>query len=174
MEIDVIAVGQLQCNCYILSKNNEVLIIDPGAESNKIINMIGDKKVIGVLITHYHFDHIGALEEIKNKYNVNVYDYSNLKEDNDIGSFNFKMIETKGHTDDSVTYYFYQDNIMFTGDFLFKETIGRTDLETGNMNKMIESLNKIKNYPDDTLIYPGHGDMTNLGYEKQNNIWLNR
>ena len=82
------------------------------------------------------------------------------------------MLETKGHTTDSVTYYFYLDNIMFTGDFIFKETIGRTDLETGNMNEMKISLEKIKSYDDSIIIYPGHGDITNLGYEKENNIWL--
>ena len=61
---------------------------------------------------------------------------------------------------------------MFTGDFLFKETIGRTDLPSGNQNEMFKSLNKIKSYPGDTKIYPGHGPSTTLKYEKENNYFL--
>ena len=66
MEIKTIVVGPLQTNCYILTKSNQTLIIDPGDEPNKIINEI-NKEVIGILITHYHFDHIGALNTIKEK-----------------------------------------------------------------------------------------------------------
>ena len=61
---------------------------------------------------------------------------------------------------------------MFTGDFIFKENIGRTDLETGNMLEMQESLNMIKKYGDDIILYPGHGESTTLGYEKVNNIYF--
>ena len=87
MEIKTVVVGPLQTNCYILTKNNQTLIIDPGDEPNKIINEI-NQEVIGILITHYHFDHIGALTTIKEKYNCPVYDISNLKEDiNTIGSY---------------------------------------------------------------------------------------
>ena len=62
---------------------------------------------------------------------------------------------------------------MFTGDFLFKETVGRTDLEYGNLNEMKESIKKIKKYDNDIVIYPGHGEKTTLGYEKENNEYFN-
>jgi len=84
-----------------------------------------------------------------------------------------KVLHTPGHTNASVTFYFEKDNIMFVGDFIFKETIGRTDLETGNMSVMQESLNMIKQYNDNITLYPGHGESTTLGYEKINNIYFN-
>ena len=61
---------------------------------------------------------------------------------------------------------------MFTGDFLFKETVGRTDMVGGNINEMKKSINKIKKYPDNTKVYPGHGPSTTLKYEKENNYFL--
>lgn len=169
MQIDIIKVGALEANCYVLTLNDNTIIIDPGDEAEKIMKYIkGNVKAI--LVTHNHFDHIGAVLELKNKYNCQVYSYSNLKEDSyNISGFKFKVIYTKGHTDDSITYYFDNDNIMFTGDFLFKGTIGRTDLETGNLYEMQKSLNKIKKYSQSIKIYPGHGDMTILGFEINKN-----
>ena len=79
--------------------------------------------------------------------------------------FIFETIETPGHTFDSKTFYFKKNNIMFTGDFIFKYSIGRTDLG-GNEQDMIRSLEIIKLYPNNTVIYPGHGPSTILGIEK--------
>ena len=157
MNIKKIIVGELQENCYIIENNNSCLIVDPGDEVDKIIANI-DKKVVGVLITHNHFDHIGALNSIIEKYNVKIND----KYDD----FDYEIIDTKGHTMDSKTFYFKKDKIMFTGDFIFEQSIGRTDLG-GDNNLMIDSLNKISLYDDDIIIYPGHGNMTTLGKEKK-------
>lgn len=77
-----------------------------------------------------------------------------------------------GHTNDSLSYYFYKENIMFTGDFIFAGSIGRTDLG-GNSNDMKNSINKIKKYSDNIKIYPGHGDTTSLIDEKVNNVYFN-
>lgn len=172
MKINKIKVGYLECNCYVLEIDNEVLIIDPGDDYDKIkLNLI-NKKVIGVILTHRHFDHIGALNNIINDYNVEVYDNNNLDEkEYNIGNFNFEVIKTPGHTMDSISIYFRKNKVMFTGDFIFKDTIGRCDLG-GNINAMNESINKIKKYSNDTLLYPGHGDITSLGYEKENNIYF--
>ena len=82
------------------------------------------------------------------------------------------MIYTGGHRNDLVTYYFYEDDIMFTGDFLFKECIGRMDLEYASYLEMMKSIEKIKKYNDDIIIYPGHGEESTLGYEKENNSYL--
>lgn len=84
MKIDVIKVGRLECNCYLLDIGNKVLVIDPGDDSDKIIDTIGDREVVGIIITHYHFDHIGAIDEIVNKYNVMVYDRNNMSEGKNI------------------------------------------------------------------------------------------
>ena len=171
MKIEVVRVGDLETNCYILEKNNNVLLIDPGDESNNIIDKIGDRKLIGVLITHNHFDHIGALKDILRKYNVEVYDKNNLEEkEYDIGEFKFKVIFNPGHTSDSISYLF--DNNLFCGDFIFKDSIGRWDLPTGNYNEMLESISRIKKY-NDLIIYPGHGDSTLLEEEKKNNYYFN-
>lgn len=172
MKISKVVVGYLEENCYILEKNNKVIIIDPGDEAEKIIKEIGNKEVVAILITHNHFDHIGALNTLKNKYKVKVLDGNNLEEkEYKINDFIFEVIFTKGHSDDSVTYYFKDENVMFVGDFIFKDSIGRCDLETGNINKMKESIEKIKKYPN-VILYPGHGVDTTLDYEKENNIYF--
>ena len=172
MRIKIVQVGELEENCYIVEKNNKCLIIDPGSEFNKIKENI-DKEVIGILFTHSHYDHVGALKEAKNYYNIKVYEYKNLKEGKiTIGPFDIEVIYTKGHTNDSVTYYFKEEKIMFTGDFIFKNSIGRTDLG-GNTKDMIESINKIKHYDDSIIIYPGHGEYTTLSSEKENNEFFN-
>lgn len=173
MEVKKVVVGSLQTNCYLLINDDKCLIIDPGDEAEKIKEEISNKTVVGILITHHHFDHVGALNNLKEFYQTKVYDYHNLEEINyNIENFSFEVIYTLGHTDDSVTYYFKDYNIMFVGDFIFKGSIGRTDLPTGDINNMEESLNKIKNYHDNIKIFPGHGDETTLGYERDNNYFL--
>ena len=159
MNIKRIVVGYLQENCYILEKNGHVLIIDPGDEFEKIDAQI--KGIVdGVIITHRHFDHVGALNELVNKYHVDVNKY-------EYDDFKFKVLFTPGHSWDSKTYYFENEHVMFTGDFIFNGTIGRTDLG-GSEKDMLKSLKSIMLYPDDILIYPGHGESTTLGVEKLN------
>ena len=171
MKIDILKVGYLETNCYMLEKDNNVMLIDPGYESNKIIDKLKYKKLIAILITHNHFDHIGALKDILNKYYVKVYDKNNLEEkEYNIEGFNFSVIFNPGHTSDSVSYLF--DNNLFSGDFIFKDSVGRWDLDTGNYNELIDSINKIKKY-NNLIIYPGHGDGTLLEEEKKNNYYFN-
>lgn len=173
MNIDVVKVGNLECNCYLLEIDNKVLVIDPGDDIEKIIKKIDNREVIGVIITHYHFDHIGALEEFVNKYNVSVYDRYNMSEGiNRIGNFIFDVIYTPGHKEDLITIYFKESNCMFCGDFIFKDCIGRCDLPGGNEGLMKSSIAKIKKYDKNIVIYPGHGDNTILGYEMENNIYF--
>lgn len=170
MKIKRLILGPLSTNVYLIEKDNNCLIIDPACNSETIKREIGNLNLIGILITHYHFDHIGALENLKKYYNVPVYDYST--NEIDIESFDFDIIRNPGHTSDSVTFYFKNEKIMFVGDFIFKESIGRTDLETGNMEEMLKSIKMIKKYDDDIILYPGHGDSTTLGYEKLNNTYF--
>jgi len=164
--------GYLEENCYIIHNNKYALIVDPGSEEDKIIKEI-DKlhlEVVGILITHYHFDHVGVLNEIKDKYNnALIIDYksNNLIK---IKDFEFKKIDNFGHTMDSVSFLFEKDKIMFTGDFVFKDTIGKYDYE--NEEVMFQSLNKFKLLNDEIIIYPGHGPSSSVGYEKKNNYFL--
>ena len=153
-----------------------------------------------ILLTHGHFDHIIGANSIREESNVDIYisnddnellldakkNLSNVffKEDsvvknaklfNDgdilkILDFNIKCIITKGHTKGSACFYLENENIMFTGDTLFKNTFGRTDLYSGDVESMYNSLNNILfNMGDDILCYPGHGEITTIGYEKTHN-----
>lgn len=157
MKLETLVVGVLQENCYILVKNNKVLIIDPGDDASYIDKYINNN-LVGILVTHHHFDHVGALDFLKEKYHV----LENSVSDPD---FKFEIIDTPGHSSDSKTFYFKEINSMFVGDFIFKDGIGRCDLPTGNVNEMIESLNKMTKYNKDIIIYPGHGEASTLGME---------
>ena len=170
MQIDRVITGSLEENCYILGIEDKVLIIDPGDDIDKINKVINNRKVLGVLITHRHFDHVGALSYFDK--NI-IYDRSNTEEkEYKIDKFNFNIIFNPGHSSDSISFYFKKENILFCGDFIFYESIGRCDLPTGNMTEMKNSIEKIKKYDDSIVIYNGHGESTTLGYEKRNNPYF--
>lgn len=162
--IKTIKVGYLKTNCYIVIKDKNALIIDPGDNAEKIKEATKDLNVEAILITHHHFDHVGALQEFKN---IEVIDYRNKK--TKTKNFEFEIIETKGHTEDSISFYFEKEKVMFVGDFVFEGSIGRTDLDTGNMEEMKKSIKKLKTYPKDIKLYPGHGNKTTLEIELENN-----
>ena len=169
MNIERVVVGYLMENCYILDINEKILIIDPGDESKKIIDKIGNREVLGILITHEHFDHIGAVEDLVEKYNCKVYKYGVLNiGENEIGDFKFDVLYMPGHKDDLVCFYFKEDKVMFVGDFIFENSIGRTDLEGGDPLEMKKSLIKILTFEEDFTIYPGHGSQTSLNKEREN------
>ena len=173
MEIKTIVTGYLDENCYLLIKNGTCLVVDPGDDFNKIKEQIGDNKVLGVLITHSHFDHIGALRHFLTKRSIKIFKRSNLEEkEYKIGDFTFKCLYTPGHSKDSVSFYFEEEELMLVGDFIFKESIGRTDLPGGSDSEMKTSLEKLKRYPENITLYPGHNEITTLKYEKENNPFL--
>jgi len=164
MKIKQIVVGPLEENCYILTKNNKSIIIDPGEEVEKIEKEI-EGELIGILITHHHFDHVGALNDLLKNYKVPVIDYYKqfvLKD------FNYKIIENPGHTKDSISFYFEEEKIMFCGDFIFQDTIGRTDLPTGNIIEMKKSIKNLLTMDESIMLYPGHYEKTSIREEKDN------
>lgn len=170
MNITRLVVGSLEENTYILEIDNELLIVDPGSEYDKISKIINNRKVLGILITHSHFDHIGALDSFKD---IDIYKYDVLEEkEYNIGKFKFDVIFNPGHSKDSVSYYFKKYNTLFSGDFIFYESIGRCDLPTGSISDMEKSIDKIKKYDKDMIIYPGHGEDTTLSHEIEFNPYF--
>lgn len=160
MNIENLILGRLNTNCYILKKDNKCIIIDPGDNADIIKGKCTGYVVEEILVTHHHWDHILALEELENFYHIKHNTF--LRK-----TFKYEIIKTPGHASDSLTFYFPHEQIMFTGDFLFYHTIGRCDLETSSIIEMQKSLSEISNYADNILIYPGHGKSTILGEEKK-------
>lgn len=187
MKLKTLHLGQLLTNCYIVAGESGCVIIDPGAEADKIKDAVNECGLpcTGIFVTHSHDDHIGALCEIYAEYRVPVYvskeadlgteiETVPLDDGDEIktGGMKFKVMSTPGHTSDSVC--FISGDIMFSGDTLFKGTIGRTDLG-GSIHDMMNSLERIASIDDDEmLVLPGHGFRTTLGREKAGNPYLNR
>ena len=174
MNIKIVQNGELRENCYLLEIDNKYLVIDPGSEFEKINSFIkAEGEVLAIFITHRHFDHIGALEQFVKTYRCPVYEKITTEEETyRIGPFIFNVIFNPGHTPDSISFYFFNEKKLFSGDFIFEGNIGRCDLEGGDMSEMMKSINKIKRYPDDITIYPGHGEFTKLGHEKMQNYYF--
>lgn len=158
MKIETIPVGVLEANCYLVTKDDKTIIIDPGDELEKILNCCKGKTIVGILVTHHHFDHISALEGIEHYFRLN----HNPKS---IEGFSYQVLKMPGHSSDSICFYFEKEKVLFSGDFIFYHNIGRWDLESGNKKAMQESIKKIMNYPKDIKIYPGHGVPTTLSDE---------
>lgn len=175
MKIEKVVTGLLDENCYVIKKDDCCLVVDPGDDYLKIKEVIGDAKVLAVLLTHSHFDHIGALRNFLTKRSVKIFKRSSVPSERTIsvGDFTFAVIFTPGHSKDSISFYFEEEKVMFVGDFVFQESIGRCDLPGGSEVEMQESLEKLKTYPKEIALYPGHGEITSLDYELLHNPYLN-
>jgi len=179
MKIKTIKVSILRTNCYIIIDEpaNEAIVIDPGDEADEIIPHLEGLKVKYIVITHGHWDHVGAVEEIKKFTNAPVAmslgdDWFALPDkelkDGDIltiGQLKFKVIHTPGHSKACIC--LYTTGHLFSGDTLFAGTCGRMDLPGGSQTDMVKSLKRLTNLPDDTIVYPGHGETTTIAQEKE-------
>lgn len=198
MIVKTIMTGEIQENCYIVidESTKKAFIVDPGDEGSKIADVIDSLgiKLEYILLTHGHFDHVGAVEYIADKYNVPFYisevdeKWSEkvpslfgklrkadgyLKDGDSIafGDNNIKVIETPGHTEGGIC--FLIDDILLTGDTLFRTSIGRTDFPGGNFKDIIASIkNKLLGLGDDITVYPGHGPSSTIAFEKERNPYL--
>lgn len=189
LQIKKKALGEYKTNCYVLIKKGKAIIIDPGFSPEKIDRMLDGTEPIAILLTHGHIDHIGAVKALYRKYNIPIYmskkedallhlstpapegycrnfeeRYFDLPEGNfHIDNFSFEIISTPGHTAGSVLIRY--ENHLFTGDTLFKGTIGRTDVFSSNPKQMQESIAKIKTLNPNYIIYPGHSENSTLREE---------
>lgn len=183
MIFEHLVLGFLETNCYILgdSNDNEVIIIDPGDEPEKILKLINFKKfkVSKIIATHGHPDHIGGYAQIYKTFPIplliNQEDARlfQVKETKDIsqgdiinvGNLRLEVIHTPGHSPGSVC--LRGKDYLITGDTLFAGGIGRTDLPGGSMEKLFSSIQKkLFSLPEDLKFYPGHGDFSTLKDEK--------
>ncbi|PDH21343.1 MAG: hydroxyacylglutathione hydrolase [Pelagibacterales bacterium MED-G42] len=169
MRVEIISCLQDNYSYLIIDdKNNIACVVDP-SEAKPIIEFVKKNKINlkYILNTHHHYDHIGGNKELKELYNVTVVGYKNdahripeidiLVEDNQIWkalNFEAKVFHIPGHTSGHICFYFFNENFIFTGDTLFSLGCGR--IFEGTYQEMFESLNKIKNLPENTNIYCGH------------------
>lgn len=202
MKITRLPLGALQTNCYIVSNKERVLVVDPSAEAKVIIGKLKDigLPVDGILLTHAHYDHFGALDEVQAFTDAEVY-MSDIEFDwlTDIakngsirfteevtssvspnalkegpaavGAFKFDVIHTPGHSPGSLTYKF--DDFIISGDVLFNKGVGRTDLYGGSTAEVMYSIReKLYKLAPETTVYPGHNTSTTIGDEKENNPYV--
>lgn len=176
MHIEKIVVGILETNCYILKGEQKGIIIDPGDEAGRILEEVGDLQVDVILLTHNHFDHIRALPPVMKETSAEVaihhldsIDAADKKlKDGEKIPFDGKEItvmHTPGHTPGSCCFLF--DKYLFSGDTLFPGGWGNTSFPGGDEKAIFTSIReKIMALPDDTVVYPGHGEATNIGEER--------
>ncbi len=203
MEIKAIPLGHIMTNCYMLSTEKTAIVIDPGFYSSIVEDFLdsnSDKERL-ILLTHCHFDHIGGAKELSvntgveiavgeqentllsdtfvnmsDRFHAHVEPFSAdiLLMDNEVitvGDLTVKTIFTAGHTVGGVCYLI--DDVLFSGDTLFFESIGRTDFPGGSFEALADSVMKLYHLlPDNTVVYPGHGEATTICHEKEFNPFV--
>lgn len=192
MILERLVCTMMATNCYLFGddKTKEIAIIDPGGEPTAITRRIErkgyDPKM--VILTHGHPDHTGSAKYMHLQYGIpvlfNEKDKSMIKlnkgeyiKENDIielGDEKLEVLESPGHTPGGILLISYKNKVIFTGDTLFMGSIGRTDIG-GNYNKLMDSIRtKIMRNPqvsDEFKVYPGHGEDSNVGYERKQNMF---
>ena len=161
----------LQENCYVVSDSTqEAVIVDCGAyypeEKEAIKNYVKDNelKVRHLLVTHNHFDHVFGNDFVKMNYGLSPFDNSQGMVT--FGNHSFEIIPAPGHSPEGVVYYCAAEKVAFTGDTLFKQSFGRTDLEGGDYDTLMATLHKLTVVlPPETQILPGHGDYSFMDVE---------
>ena len=201
LDIRTVTSPTLDENCYIINYNDKIIIIDTSISVEEL-KKYKVNKVDYILLTHAHFDHILTLNEIEHKYNSyiycskqaidKIYDDSHnlskyfgksLKIDIDKSKINYTnnikindleidVLNTPGHSNCSVCYVIKSEKIVFTGDTLFKKSVGRSDLYSGNAFDLNKSLKLLSTLDKDYTIYPGHGEISSIEFEIKQNPYL--
>lgn len=217
---EILPVGMLQCNCHIVGdpRTREAIVIDPGDDAARILEVVERHhlKVVAIVVTHTHIDHVIGLRRVHDATGAPVYVHADdldlyrmldiqaswlgwkapekvhidqLVREGDVirwGGYAAQILHTPGHTPGSICLYMPTDipaasgkpaepgtGQLFAGDTLFAGSIGRTDLWGGSFEGIIRSLKgKLLELPDETVVYPGHGDVTTIGKERDTNPFL--
>lgn len=200
--IKKLILGNMEENCYVVYNNERhCFIVDPGAQGQKIAKFVQEQelKIDGIVLTHGHFDHIGAVDYLYDKFHCLIYTHQEtiaLLQDSSlnlsyfetplvirapiicvdtnvkIGDFELVWMLLEGHCQGSSMIYYPQEDIIFSGDVLFKGSIGRFDFPTSSHFETKKSLEIIKSLQFDARVLPGHGEETTLEIEKKTNPYL--
>jgi len=197
-------VGEMQANCYIVADDKKAMVIDPGEEGERILKVIRQNllEVLSIVNTHAHIDHIGANDLIRKETRAPLLIHSddipllksaelNLsegmgnealfspadktvkeREEIKLGRLIFQVLHTPGHTPGSIC--LYGEGVLFSGDTLFANFVGRFDLPGSSFEALKNSfVEKLLKLPDEVIVYPGHGPKTTIGKERRTNPFIN-
>lgn len=204
MIVQTLALGPAQTNCYLVGSPQAAVVIDPGWQADAILtaSRSAELTIKAILLTHGHFDHIGAVADVKSALQVPLIahaqevDLLNVRGGADLFGFKirsvprpdrlvahgeiieidalrFEVRHVPGHTRGHVAFIEHDQQAAFVGDVLFAGSIGRTDLPGGNYDTLITSIHdQLLTLPDDFKVYPGHGPPTTIGEERRTNPFL--
>ena len=202
INVKSVLLGEIANNCYLITdaETNKSALVDCTEASAKMLDFIGNADLEYILLTHGHFDHIGGVKEIKEKFGAKVVISSQdepmlssgklslaafcggvqnntsadiLVKDGDVielGKTSIKVMATPGHTKGGVCYI--ADDCIFTGDTLFLCSCGRTDFPGGSFDEIKQSLNKLARLKGNYKLYPGHDRVSTLDFERENNPYI--
>lgn len=206
LKINHYVVGPVQTNCYfaINEETKELLIIDPGAGAKQLAQRVRAEEATpaAILLTHGHFDHAGAAEELAREFGIPIYaheaeretledaelnaswmegvaciyhadNYVKDEQELKLAGFHIRVLHTPGHTVGGCCYYFPYEDVVFSGDSLFCMSIGRTDFKKGSASKLVSAIReKLMTLPERTAVYPGHNEVTTIEHERMYNPFL--
>jgi glyoxylase-like metal-dependent hydrolase (beta-lactamase superfamily II) len=207
MDVRMFTVGPVQENCFLFRREDrgDALIVDPGEEADKLLRAIDalGVELAGILLTHTHFDHVGAVAPVAEATGAEVwvpeiekpvladimsfvpwpgfgpyqsYDAEHVLrggERLELAGLEVDVLFTPGHSPGHVTFSIPAERVVFSGDVLFQDSVGRTDLPGGDGPTLLESIRTlVESLPGETIVYPGHMGVTSLGAERATNPFL--
>jgi hydroxyacylglutathione hydrolase len=195
LDVIQLPLGAYRANCYLVAREgaSEVAVVDPGDAAEAVLALLAERGLTarGVLVTHGHHDHLGAVRGVAESAGVEVwmprgeadelrglaaapYEPEHLLEGGEIvgvAGIEFEVTSVPGHSRASIAYH--ADGHLFSGDVLFAGSVGRTDFRGGDMPTLLASIRRLMGaYPPDTIVLPGHGPVTTLGAELRVNPFL--